>query len=565
MSDPAPDPKKEKEAKPAEAAAPAAHAAKTESRAVVRHTRRWSSVWVVPIVAFALAGWLVYQHFVGRGILVHVRFETADGIGSDKTEVRYRSVKVGNVETAKISEDLRYVMITMRIDRDEAKLLREGTRFWVVRPRISAQDISGLNTLFTGAYIELDPGDGNPDVREFVGLESPPVTKSSVPGLRLTLTAEDAGSLSIGSPVYFKGYEVGHVEQRSFDMREQRTHYAIFVAAAFASLVHEGTCFWNTSGIDVSGGADGIHMRTPSLQAIISGSVTFGVPKDGVPGRPAADGAIFELFKDEDTARNSVFQPQKKLLLLFNQSVRGLTKGAPVEFRGLNLGRVADVSFKYAPEGEKRVPVLIEIDPQILRSAVQERDDEKAFLATAVRHGLRAKLGTGSLLTGALYIDIDFVPDSPPAELWHYGTYDVLPTTSSGLVQLEEKVNAILAKIQALPLENTLNKFGDTAVNISAAAAEAKLALEKVHQLLARDETQQVPANLDATLEQVRNSVASLGPNGAVQGDLRRTLDELRAALRSLKSLADSIEQKPNSLIFGGEKSGNPTPRARRP
>lgn len=556
---------REPESQPSVEKKPEPRGGKAEPRVVVRRARKWSSVWIVPLVAFALAGWLVWQHVVGRGVAVNVTFLTADSVGADKTEVRCRSVKVGMVEAAKISEDLSHVIITLRIDRDEAKLLRGGTRFWVVRPRISAQDVSGLSTLFTGAYIELDPGDGAPEVREFTGLEEPPATSSSVPGLRLSLNAEDAGSLSIGSPVYFKGYEVGHVELRTFVLKEQHTRYDIFIEKEFASLVHEGTCFWNTSGIDVVAGADGVHFRTPSLQAIISGSVSFGVPPDGTPGNEAANGAVFQLFKDEASARDSIFHPEKKILLLFNQSVRGLTKGAPVEFRGLNLGRVADVSFKYAPEGEKRVPVLIEIDPALLRAAVQDRDDEKNFLATAVKHGLRAKLGTGSFLTGALFVDVDFVPDAPPAELWHYGKYDVLPTVPSGLLQIEAKVNAILAKIEALPLEDTLNKFGNTAVSISDTAAEAKAALEKIRMLVAKDETQKIPADLDATLEQIRSSVSSLGPNGAVQGDLRRSLDELRAALRSLKTLSDSIEQKPNSLIFGGEKTGNPVPRAKKP
>ncbi len=468
------------------------------------------------------------------------------------------------VETTKLSKDLNSVVVAMRIDRNEQHLLREGSRFWVVRPRVSGADVSGLSTLFTGAYIEMDPGDGAEGALEFKGLEAPPVTGSNVPGLRLVLVADEGGSLAVGSPIYFKGFQVGQVESRMFDVKQQQTRCDIFIRQEYAELVHQGTCFWNSGGVDVSAGADGLRIHTPSLQAIFSGGVSFDVPLDGVPGTMAASGAIYKLFKDEAAARNSVFSPQQKILLLFNQSVRGLTKGAPVEFRGLSLGRVADISFKYAPEGEKRVPVLIEIDPKILRDAVQNREDEPAFLTIAVRHGLRAKLGTSSLLTGTLFIDIDFVPEAPPAELWHYGTYDVLPTVSSGLVQLEAKVNAILDKINALPLDDTLRKFGTTADSITSVSAEAKATLEEAHKLLGADKTQKIPEEIDATHDKIRDSVSSLGPNGAVQGDLRRTLDELRAALRSIKALSDNLEQKPNSLIFGNEKTGNPTPRAKK-
>jgi paraquat-inducible protein B len=535
-----------------------------KKRAVVRRTRRWSSVWVVPIVAFLLAGWLVWQHFEGEGVLAYVQFETADGVVNGKTEIRCRSVKVGMVENTKLSKDLRSVKVAIRIDRNEQRLLRGGTRFWVVRPRVSGTDITGLGTLLTGAFIQMDPGDGPEGVYDFKGLEVPPVTSSNVPGLRLVLVADEGGSLSVSSPVYFKGFQVGQIESRNFDLKQKQTRFDVFIQEQYAELVHQGTCFWNSGGVDISAGAEGFRIRTPSLQAMFNGGVSFGLPQDAIPGDVAHNGNVYKLFKDESAAKASVFSPQQKILLLFNQSVRGLAKGAPVEFRGLPLGRVADISFKYAPEGEKRVPVLIEIDPKILRDAVQNREDEPGFLATAVQHGLRAKLGTSSFLTGALFIDIDFVPSAPPAELWHYGDYDVLPTVPSGLMQIEEKVNAILTKIEALPLDDTMKKFGTTAESITAAAAEARTALDEVHKLLAKDESQKIPAELDATLEQIRTSISSLGPNGAVQGDLRRTLDELRAALRSIKALSDNLEQKPNSLIFGNEKTGNPTPRARK-
>lgn len=560
MSDTTPDPKPAASNPPT----PQATDKMPEPRAVVRRTRRWSSVWVVPIVAFLLAGWLVWEHFHGEGVRAHVNFETADGIENGKTEIRCRSVKVGMVENTKLSKDLSSVTVEIRIDRSESHLLRGGTRFWVVKARFSGASISGLNTIFRGSYIEMDPGEGPEGVDEFKGLEAPPVTGSNVPGLRLVLAAEEGGSLAVGSPIYFRGFQVGQVESRMFDVKQKQTRCDIFIRQEYAELVHQGTCFWNSGGFDVSAGADGLRIHTPSLQAIFSGGVSFDVPLDSVPGTVAASGAIYKLFKDEAAAKSSVFSPQHKILLLFNQSVRGLTKGAPVEFRGLSLGRVSDISFKYAPEGEKRVPVLIEIDPKILRDAVQNREDEPAFLSIAVRHGLRARLGTSSLLTGTLFVDIDFVPEAPPAELWHYGTYDVLPTVSSGLVQLEEKVNAILSKIDALPLDETLRKFGTTADSITSVSAEARATLDEAHKLLANDKAQKIPEEIDATLDKIRDSVSSLGPNGAVQGDLRRTLDELRAALRSIKALSENLEQKPNSLIFGNERTGNPTPRAKK-
>ncbi len=542
-----------------------------EPRAVVRHRRRWSSVWVVPAVALVLAGWLVWKHYHDKGPLAYVRFSTADSIEAGKTEVRCRSVRVGLVERIALADDLKSVVAEVRIDPESEDLLKRGSRFWVVRPRVSASTISGLSTLITGAYIELEPGDGPAPVHHYDGLEEPPVTSANVPGLRLTLVAEDAGSLTAGSPIYYRGFEVGRVERRTLDIDNRRIRFDVFIEEDYAALVRQGTCFWNTSGIDVTAGADGFKLSTPSFQAMVSGGASFAVPRGGTPGAPANDGMAFSLYPDEDAARKSVFVPDHKCLLFFDQSVRGLTPGAPVEFRGIPLGRVVEISFEHSPAGDSRVPVVIEIDSDTLAKAVENIGDGQNVLAECVRRGLRATLSTGSLLTGALYVDLDFVPEAAPAELARSGEYEVIPTESSGLAQLQDKVNAILAKLEALPLEETLDKFGNAADEIAVtvkdvrgAVDEAEAALAEAKKLLARDETQNLTAELEATLKEVRSSVESLGPNGAVQGDLSRTLDELRAALRAFKTLSDSIEEKPNSLLFGRESSGDAVPRARK-
>ncbi|QJE98108.1 intermembrane transport protein PqiB [Luteolibacter luteus] len=542
-----------------------------EPRAVVRHRRRWSSVWVVPFVALVLAGWLVWKHYHDKGPLAYVRFSTAESIEAGKTEVRCRSVRVGIVEKIELADDLQSVVAEVRIDPESEDLLRRGSRFWVVKPRVSASTISGLGTLITGAYIELEPGDGPPPVHHYDGLEEPPVTSANVPGLRLTLVAEDAGSLTAGSPIYYRGYEVGRVERRTLDVDNRRVRFDVFIQDTYSDLVREGTCFWNTSGIDVTAGADGFKLSTPSFQAMLSGGASFSVPKGGVAGAAVNDGLVFPLYPDEDAAQKSIFVPDRRCLLFFDQSVRGLTVGAPVEFRGIPLGRVTDISFENSPSGDSRVPVLIEIDSDVLKKAVENVDQSQDVLAEGVRRGLRASLSTGSLLTGALFVALDFVPNAPPATLTKSGEFDVIPTQSSGLAQLEDKINSILAKLERLPLEETLDKFGNAADEIAitvkdarGAIDEAEAALAQAKKLLARDETQNLTAELEATLKEVRGSVESLGPNGAMQGDLARTLDELRAALRAFKTLSDSIEEKPNSLLFGRDSSGNAQPKAKK-
>lgn len=543
-----------------------------------RAAQRWNIVWVVPILALLIGGWLIYKNLASRGPTAKVLFDTADGIAAGKTEVRCRSVRCGMVKEVELAEDLKSVSILIQMDRHAAGLLREDTRFWVMRPRISGADISGLGTLLTGAYIELEPGTGVSGIINFRGLETPPPTNSSVPGRRLVLKADEAGSLDAGSPIYFLGVEVGRIESRELSPGGQQVVYRAFIQEAFSSLVKENTRFWNTSGVDISAGASGIKVRTPSFQAMFAGGASFGIPDGLIPGKPAVSGMTFRLYPDEDDAKSSLFNPTMKVLLLFDQSVRGLSKGAAVEFRGIPMGRVANISFDYQPAGkDSRIPVLVDIDPSLLRGGSHEpvkgpaQEEDLKFLTESVGYGLRAALKTQSFLTGTLFVDIAYYPEAAPAELTRMGEFAVVPTVSSGLAQLETKLTAILDKIQALPLDEAIDNIAKAAEESAVTIAAARRTLDEINttaaaarKVLDDPEFRGLPASLHSTLNSLQKTVSSIGPDGAIQGDLLRTLDELRGSLRSIKSLSTTIDEKPSSLLWGRDSSGNPTPRAPR-
>lgn len=530
-------------------------------------------MWVVPILALLIGGWMIYRNVSSQGPVARVRFDTADGIAAGKTEVRCRSVRVGVVKDVRLADDLKSVLIELELGPESGGLLRRGTRFWVVRPRVSTTDISGLGTLLTGAYIELDPGP--PDAQPwklFRGRETPPATNRSIPGRRLILTADEAGSLVAGSPIYYRGFEVGRIESRRLDEGGERVVYDAFIREEYSSLVKQNTRFWNTSGVDISAGADGFKVRTPSFQAMVAGGASFGLPGGVVPGPQAADGMTFTLYADEDEAKAAGFNPTMKLLLLFDQSVRGLSPTAPVEFRGITIGRVAEISLDYLEDSDdSRIPVLIEIDPSLLRreGEAQTSDPQADFKAESVQKGLRASLKMGSILTGALFVDFDYYDDAMPAELTKTGEFITFPTVSSGLAQIEAKVTAILDKLQALPLDDTMRKIGSAADEAATTVADARSALKEIEATAAAARNtlddprfRDLPGNLQETLAQMEKSVASVGPEGAIQGDLLRTLDELRGALRAMKAMTNSIDERPNSLIFGRDSSGNPIPKA---
>jgi paraquat-inducible protein B len=539
----------------------------------LRAAQRWNIVWVVPILAVLLGAWMIYRNFSSQGPVAYVRFETADGLAAGKTEIRCRSVRVGVVKTLSLADDLKSVIVSVELNPDLGVLLRQDTHFWVVRPRVSATDISGLGTLITGAYLELDPGPASgPAVNHFDGLETPPATNQAIPGLRISLTANQAGSLVAGSPLYYRGFEVGRIENRKLDLLGERLTYDAFIRKEFSGLVKENTRFWNTSGIDISGGANGFKLRTPSLQALVAGGATFGIPDGAAPGPQAKDGASFNLFDSEEAANNASFNPTMKFLLLFEQGVRGLEPGAPVEFRGIPVGRVAGISFDYMPVGDdSRIPVLIELDPSLLRREATEKisKPDTEYLKDAVQRGLRASLRTGSLLTGALYVDFDYYKYPMPAELTKVGEFSSIPTISSGLAQLETKVGAILDKIESLPLEDTMKKISTLADEAAITAAESRKTLKELEQAAAAisktvdsPEFAKLPKDLRGTLAALEKSVASIGPDGAIQGDLLRTLDELRAALRAVNQVSTTIDENPDSLIFGRDSSRNSVPKA---
>lgn len=540
----------------------------------IRRAQRWNIVWVVPLVAMLLGAWMLFRHFTSAGPIAHVSFETAEQISASKTEVRCRSVKVGMVRSVALSDDLKSVMVNIEIDSNAQHLLRKGTRFWVVKVRFSGASVTGISTVLEGAYIELDPGPDNAEPESnFVGLETPPATNLSVPGRRVILTADEAGLLTSGSPIYFRGFEVGRIEGRTLSADGMRVSYNAFIQQEYSPLVTENTRFWNTSGIDISAGADGFKVRTPSLQAMVSGGVAFGAPEGESLGKPVVDGTSFVLHRDEDDAKNVNFNPTFKLLLLFDQSVRGLSNRASVEFRGIPIGRVREISFDLnkAP-GDPRIPVLIEIDPCLMCPSTDQKPDAamgEEFVKAAVANGMRAALKTSSLITGALYVDLDYYDEAEAAQVGKLGDLLTVPTVSSGFAQLEAKITAFIDKYQAVDVDGALNQIKAAAKEAETLLAESRTAIDDIKATVAAarktmedPEFKNLPADLRKAIASLDKSIESMGPDGAVQGDLLRTLDELRASLRAIKGVSDTVNEHPNSLLFGRDSTGNPIPKA---
>lgn len=529
----------------------------------LRRGRRMSPVWIVPIVAILLGAWLFYRHLAEQGPLIQVSFHTAEGIVKGKTEVRCRSVRVGVVESVRLAENLNSVEVSLRLDPEAADLLTEGSRFWVVRPRVSGATITGLGTIISGAYIALEPGVGGAEKKNarFVGLEQPPVTPAGVPGLRLTLLADRGGKAEVGAPMLYLGNEVGRVERSVFDPASGRVALKAFIKEDYAGLVTEHTRFWLDNVVEVEVGADGFKLKMPSLASIVTGGITFGVPAGVDHGMPVDNNISFTLYNDEAAAVESAFESAGEMLLLFDQSIRGLAVGAPVEFRGLPVGRVSGISFQHAPKGsEHLVPVVIQLNKYLLEDQFPKdlRDEGRVGLKRAVQKGLRASLKSGNLLTGQLFVELDYYESSNIADIRMEGDMIVLPTVESGIQLLEGKMVALLNKLENLDVEGVLAKIGEAAEEGRGALQRSEAVLEEARDAVAAirvvvedDSFSRLPGDLRETLAELRTTLEGMGPNSRAYGDLRRTMDELRSAARSIERMAATIDDKPNSLIFG--------------
>ena len=533
--------------------------------------RRISIVWLVPLVALAIGGWLVYKAFSEKGPTITISFDTAAGLEAGKTKIKYKDVELGQVVSIDLDDQLSKVILKAELVKKAEKFLSQNTRFWVVRARVAAGGISGLGTLFSGAYIGLDPGQSGPPATHFEGLEIPPVVTTDLPGSHFVLRAASLGSLNIGVPVYFRRIQVGRVVSYKLDEDGQAVTIKLFVHDPHHELVRKNTRFWNASGLDVDIGADGIRVDTESLVTLMIGGIAFDTPLNQEPGEPAAENDVFELYKNRESISEKTYVDKNRWLLYFSSDVRGLKSGAPVELNGIQIGSVLDVNLEFDVEKISfSVPVLIETEGERIKTIgkMPEGAEEQRVMDYLVFKGLRAQLKTGSLITGQLLVALDLHPDAPPAKINWEGKYPVLPTVPTAMEEITTSLTQLLKKLEKLPLEQIGSDLRDTVSGANrlvnspelqrspAALNETLNQAQKFVAALNKDvapEMKSAVSNLNAALIQAQKLAKSLNTNVAPQAD--RTLKELQSAARSIKVWAEYLERHPEALIRGKGKS----------
>jgi len=521
-------------------------------------------VWFIPILALALGAYMVVHNFLTEGPEIEIAFSTASGLEAGKTKVKYRSVDMGLVESVRLNDNFDGVIATVKLDRSALPLLREDTLFWIVTARVGVGNVSGLDTLLSGAYIQIAPGHGKEGRRDFVALEEPPLTPTDADGLRLHLTSNRASSISTGDAVLFTGYKVGRVESETFDPETRQIDYVIFIDAPYHTLVNSATRFWDVSGVSLSAGADGFKVDTGSLDTILLGGVAFGVPEGVDPGDPVEHNTEFQLYAAYEDILKNPYRHGIYYVVQFTQSIKGLLPGAPVEYRGIPIGRVERLLLKESigqalqtdttGRGDA-IPVLIYVEPA--RMALPDRESSKAIMQqsilTGVPNGMRASLESGNLLTGAKYIYIDYFPDAEPAELGKFLEWTTIPTIDTGLGHLQQQVSAILGMVADLPLDQTVE-------SANAAIGSLQETLDGVTALLEEQGTKELPAELNRTLEDLRAALQGLSPQSEAYRSLNSSLLRLNRTLGNLESVTNTLASQPNAVILPADAPPDPEP-----
>jgi paraquat-inducible protein B len=517
----------------------------------VIQNRRWIPrlVWVVPIAAAAIGVSLLVRNWENEGPRITISFLSGEGVQVGKTLVKYRDVTVGQVSAVGLSADHQTVVVSANLSKDAASLLKSDTQFWIVRPRIGVGSVSGLDTLLSGVYIGMKTGAATLRERQFVGLENPPALSHGPRGRELQLHASRAGSLGIGAPVYFRQFQVGRVIDENL-LPDGSTRVTAFVEAPYDGFVKPVTRFWNVSGIDVKLGADGLNVQTESLAAVIAGGLAFD---DGpIEAEPAAAAmpSEFTLYKNETEAMAPPDGDPHYVRMRFPQALRGLEAGAPVEFVGVNIGSVVAVDLGYAPK-DKSFPVIVtaKVYPRRMGQAyealaaqgkTESEETLAAFVGTLVNRGLRAQPRSASLLTGKLYVALDFLPASPRAAFNASIRPLELPTVNGTFQELEASVGQVVKKVNSLPLEQI--------------AADLHTDLKDLHETMSELHTRVLPS-AEGTLSALHSTLDSAGRTLDVESPLQRglteTLSESRSTLQAVRELADYIDRHPDALLRG--------------
>lgn len=531
--------------------------------------RRASPVWLIPLGAALIGLWLIYQNVMSHGPEITLAVDTAEGLEAGKTAIKVRSVDVGHVTTVELTDDYEGALVTVQMNQGTADLLVDDSRFWVVKPRVGRQGISGLGTILSGAYIQLQPGASKQAKRAFDVRDSAPAVSTNEPGIALRLSSDNDNSLAVGDPIIYQGQTVGQVESARFNVDDRRMNYRVFVREPFSTLVTDNTQFWLRSGIDFHLGSDGVDVQIGSIQSVLAGGITFGKPDGVETGAPAQANARYALYATRNAAVQDRFDKKIEYVILLDDSVRGLSAGAPVEYRGLRIGTVEEVpffrdEFDFKRYSNFKIPVLIAIEPQRPSNSWSDWSEQEWHdnLERFFQNGLRATIKSGNLLTGAMFIDTQFEKGEAGYETSTIGDYPVFPSEPSRITSIQQQLSSLMDRLNAIDVRPIVNDLKHTLETSNATLDELHKATRQINQLLADSDTRALPGEMRRSLSALQDTLDDFQQGAPAYDEFNRSMKRLNRVLDDAAPLARTLRNDPNALIFGPADGKDPVPKA---
>ena len=531
----------------------------------IRKTHTFASiVWLIPLLALLVGGWLLMNNIRNTGPEITLYMVSAEGIEVNNTVIRVLNVEMGRITKIRLNPDRKGVELTARLTADAKDMMRKDTQFWIVKPRIDQSGISGLNTLVSGSYIAFTPGVDAEEQYQFTVSDLPPIAAIGQSGIRLQLSGDNNKMLDVGSPVMYESFTVGQIESAKFDPKTRRVHYTVFIKSPNDKLINTDSQFWLQSGVHIQTDGSGVQIEA-NLPTLLSGAIAFRTPvihNENNGTRLAVNNDVFELYNDRTAIDNLPSDRSLYYVAFFKQSVRGLMAGAPVEYKGIPVGSVANVP--YFAEGDALklfqngwIPVRIRIEPHLIEQSSTPKSKEywQDTLQHALNQGLNATLSSNNLVLGSKMIELTDAP-SDGARLKPFTDYHgdtVIATRGGGLDDLQAQLSQLLDKFNKLPLDKTVGELNNS-------LSELKATLHSVNKLVKQPTTQRIPAELNQTLRELRRTLQGISPQSPVYRDVQNTLNSIDQTLRDAQPVLNTLKEKPNALIFN-QNSRDPIPK----
>jgi paraquat-inducible protein B len=527
-----------------------------------------TSIWIVPIIALFIAGWLAFQYFNDRGPEIKIIFPKNEGLVAGQSVVKFKNVPIGKVTKIYLDEEVNGVVVVVRMFSEKARpYMTEKAKFWIVKPEVGLTGVSGLDTLLSGTYIDVYSEKGGTFKDEHFGLEQP--YHDSDKGVYFHLNSLEGKNVSVGTPIYYKSINVGKVEHIYFGLDNKSVDVIVFIENRYASLVHIDSRFWVKNMINVDFTKGNLDVDIAPLNFMVTGGILFSSSGSDIEN-VVPEKHVFTLFKSQTEAENknigAALKKNKTFVLLTNEPLAHLSIDALVRFDGFDIGRVIDIKLSYEKDTHNMVgKVLLEIDTSVFEDKHDVNSSGVENLYLAVEEGLRAKISALDPITGSLFVDLTFKHNDGASKVIQLGSYPRLPMTSNGEISIMDSVTQILTKLNHLPLEQLLTSVTEVVesakepiVNADKTLIELKKTVANLNRVTNKksfeilpDELSQVLKETAHTLKTTRKVIKGYGDNSLMQTQLAETLKILTKTSLEMSTFLKMLNRKPNSLIFG--------------